>query len=128
MLKHTAQKFQLSICRGLSGSYLDSALTIEVQDFVLVFSREEGLAIDEVVVDGSKAEHVAFDSQTNIIHIFDFEDFRSHKARSSAPDKDISRLVNVSGQTKINNFDHITVVRHNNVLRFDVPMHNSLLS
>ena len=86
------------------------------------------MAIDEVVVYGSKAEHVTLDSQTNIIHIFDLEDFRSYKARSPAPDKDISRLVDVSGQTKINNFDHITVIRHNNVLRFDVPVHNSMLS
>ena len=128
VFKHAAQKFQLSISCGLSGSYLDSALTIEVENFVLVFSREERLSIDEVIVDGSKTEHITLNSQTNIIHILDLEDFRSHKARSSAPDKDISRLVNVSGQTKINNFDHITVVRHNNVLRFDVPMHNSLLS
>ena len=49
------------------------------------------------MVDGSKAEHIAFDSQTNPLDVLDLQDFRGHEARSAASHEDVARLVDVRG-------------------------------
>ena len=55
------------------------------------------MAVYEVIVDSSQAEHIALKAESGFLSVPDFEDLRGHKARSAAPDENISRFVDVSG-------------------------------
>jgi hypothetical protein len=82
------------------------------------------LAVYELIVDSSQAEHVALKAEPGFLSVPDFKDLRGHKARSAAPDENISRFVDVSGQSEVYDFDGLAVIRNDNILRFEIPVNN----
>lgn len=96
-MKHAAEQFKFSKGQVFLGSHFDLALAIESKNFGLIFPCKKRTSVDEVMVDGSKAEHIAFDSQTHPLDVLDLQDFRGHEARSAASHEDVARLVDVRG-------------------------------
>ena len=126
VLQHITQQLNLTVSQSFLWSYLDSTLTVQHQHFVLILPWEQSLAIYQLVVDSSETEHITGQTQTNIMQVSNFKNFGSNIAWSSAPDKDVRFLVDISGESKVDYFDSLAICRNNNILRFNVPMNNSL--
>ena len=97
------------------------------QDFVVLFSFEDGAAEEEVVEDDSCREDVA-DGFALSSHISDVDDFWSYEARSAASDKEILLLICIGSQPEVANscFPHFFLLEHD-VFRLQVSMNYPVL-
>lgn len=79
--------------------------------------------IEKQVMENNADREDVTDSLTFERHVFDVDDFRGNKARSSTPDKKILFFISVSGKSKVTdcNFQRIFFSEHD-ILGFEVSV------